>query len=97
MLSYVVVETVLIILYILEVLDFYEISIQLSIIIIIFASGTTLFWIAINIIFSGSPYMNDEYKWKIEILTRAVGVWTILKLLRGSVGVVQEWGLIETI
>ena len=94
---YVIIESVLMILYIFDKLDFYEISIQLSIIIIIFSSGIIIFWIVINVLFSGSPYINNDYKIKIETLTRVVGIMTILKLIRGSVGAVQEWGLIETI
>lgn len=47
--------------------------------------------------FSGSPYINNDYKRKIETLSKVVGIMTILKLIRGSVGVVQQWGLIETV
>lgn len=97
MFSYILVEAVLIILYIFNKVDFSEITLQVAVINIIACSFFIIAWLAVTCMYSGSPYSNSEYEIKVKVLSTAVLIWSAIKLIRGIVGTVQDWSLIERI
>jgi hypothetical protein len=75
LLMYIIVEGLLIALYILGKVSFYVISIELSIFSIAIAGVVLLLFLICSIIFSGTPYINKEYKNKTKTVFVVFIIW----------------------
>lgn len=95
--SYLIVEAILITLYVVAVIDFYSVSLQLSIINILIAGITVILFVVMTLMFSGNTYINREYKLKTNIVAKSVLIWSILKIIRGTAGLIKQGGLIQLI
>jgi hypothetical protein len=94
---YLIIEGLLITAYVNRMIDFYSVSLQLSIINIVLAGITVILFVVFALMFSGNTYINREYKIKTSIVSKSVLIWSILKIGRGAAGVVKQGGLIQVI
>ena len=97
LLTYFTVQSLLIALYILGEVDFSTISIELSIWNIAISGIVLVLFLWLTCVFSGNPYINKEYRNKTRIVFILVIVWSILKIFRGSFGLIKNGMLIERI
>lgn len=95
--AYVIVEGLLTAFYIIGKVTFYVVSIELSIFSIAIAGVVLFLFLIFSLIFSGTPYINKEYKNKTKTVFIVVIVWSVLKLFRGTFGIIKGGMLIETI
>jgi len=92
LISYLILETLMTILYLTRTVRYDSFQLELSIVITIVCSFVLIFLFFLSIKFSGQPYLNEEYRKKIRALTAVVSIWSLLKIVRAIFGYFNENG-----